>query len=173
MRVSQVSPGLFLADLDSALSPGVLRTRGVTLVVNASGLDLVYPALGGLQVLPVPVQDQPHAPLRDYFDPVSRRISQNRTGSTLVHCTAGRSRSPTLVLAHLIRSEGLSLREAYELVLGSRPSVRPNVGFWRQLLDYERVLRGRVSVQMSPTGTGVLLLDPGEPESGPAHCVNL
>lgn len=104
MRVSEVRPGLFLSDLDSALNPGVLTSRNVTLVVNASGLQNVsYPPLGGLQVLHIPVQDRPHAPLSLYFDSVAEQIKQNQTGSTLVHCTAGRSRSPTLIMAYLMR----------------------------------------------------------------------
>lgn len=102
MRVSQVSPGLFLCDLDSALNLSVLNSRNVTLIVNASGLENVsYPH--DLQVFHVPVQDQPHAPLRQYFDPVAERISRNQTGTTLVHCTAGRSRSPALIIAYLMR----------------------------------------------------------------------
>lgn len=104
MRVSQVSPRVFLSDLDSALKVNVLTSRNVTLVVNASGLDAIsYPPLDGLQVLHVPVQDRPHAPLRDFFHLVADRIHQNQTGSTLVHCTAGRSRSPALVMAYLMR----------------------------------------------------------------------
>ncbi|KAM4566049.1 dual specificity protein phosphatase 14 isoform 2-T2 [Odontesthes bonariensis] len=177
MRVSQVSAGLYLTDLDSALNRGVLTSRNVTLVVNASGLqDLSYPPLGGLQVLQVPVQDQPHAPLRDYFDPVSERIRQNHSGATLVHCTAGRSRSPALIMAHLMRCEGLSLRQAHELVLERRPFVRPNAGFWRQLMDYERALFSQNTVRMASTGAGVLpeaLPDLQDPNAAAAYCLNL
>ncbi|XP_022077719.1 dual specificity protein phosphatase 14 isoform X2 [Acanthochromis polyacanthus] len=175
MRVSQVSPGLFLSDLDSALSLGVLTSRNVSLVVNASGLEEVsYPDLEGLQVLHVPVQDQPHAPLSRYFDPVAERIHQNRSGSTLVHCTAGRSRSPALILAYLMRFEGLNLRQAHELVLEQRPFIRPNTGFWRQLMDYERSLFGCSSVRMSRTSAGVLPEALHEPDAdAAAYCVNI
>lgn len=104
MSISQVRPGLFLSGLDSALNRSVLSSRNITLVVNASGLeDVSYPQLDGLQVLNVPVQDQPHAPLRHYFDPVAERINGNRTGGVLVHCSAGRSRSPALIMAYLMR----------------------------------------------------------------------
>lgn len=104
MSICQVSAGLFLSGLDSALNLSVLTSRNITLIVNATGLeDVSYPPLDGLQVLHVPVQDQPHAPLNQYFDPVAQRINQNQTGRTLVHCTAGRSRSPALVMAYLMR----------------------------------------------------------------------
>uniref|UniRef100_A0A3Q2WYB8 Dual specificity protein phosphatase 14-like n=1 Tax=Haplochromis burtoni TaxID=8153 RepID=A0A3Q2WYB8_HAPBU len=135
----------------------VLTSRNVTLIVNASGLeDISYPQLDGLQVLHVLVQDQPHAPLREYFDLVTERINQNRTGATLVHCTAGRSRSSALIMAYLMRSQGLSLRRAHQLVLEQRPFIRPNAGFWRQLIDLERTLFGRNTVRMARTPGGVL-----------------
>ncbi|XP_061576460.1 dual specificity protein phosphatase 14 [Cololabis saira] len=176
-RVSQVRPGLLLSDLDSALDPSVLTSRNVTLVVNASGLDPPYPVLDPvLQVLPVPVQDRPHAPLSLYFLPVARRIQQNRTGSTLVHCSAGRSRSPALVMAYLMRSEGLSLRRAHELVLEARPFIRPNAGFWRQLLVLERELLGQNSVRMTQTEAGVLpeaLPDPDRGGTDTGYCINV
>ncbi|XP_068440805.1 dual specificity protein phosphatase 14-like [Clinocottus analis] len=176
--VSQVSPGLLLSGLDPALNPSVLSSRNITLIVNASGLeDVSYPQRDGLRVLHVPVQDQPHAPLRLYFDLVGERIHQNQTGRTLVHCSAGRSRSPTLVMAYLMRFEALSLRRAHEVVLDQRPFIRPNAGFWRQLMDYERTLSGRTTMRMARTSSGVLpetcgtLQGSGDPE--PDYCVNV
>ncbi|XP_070685637.1 dual specificity protein phosphatase 14 isoform X2 [Pempheris klunzingeri] len=176
-QVCQVRPGLYLSGLDSAVNSSVLCSRAVTLIINASGLeDVSYPPLDGLQVVHVPVQDRPHAPLGHYFDPVAERIDQNQTGATLVHCTAGRSRSPTLVMAYLMRSEGLSLRRAHELVLEQRPFVRPNAGFWRQLMDYERTLFSQTSVRMVRTSSGVLpeaLGDATDSNSTSAYCVNV
>ncbi|KAI3353991.1 hypothetical protein L3Q82_018540 [Scortum barcoo] len=177
MSVSQVSPGLFLSGLDSALSSSVLSSRNITLIVNASGLeDVSYPQLDGLQVFHVPVQDRPHAPLSQYFDLVAERINQNRTGRTLVHCTAGRSRSPALIMAYLMRFEGLSLRRAHEAVLEQRPFIRPNAGFWRQLMDYERTLFSRNTVRMVRTSSGVLpeaLEDSEDSNAAAAYYVNV
>ncbi|XP_034054707.1 dual specificity protein phosphatase 14 isoform X1 [Gymnodraco acuticeps] len=156
-QVSQVRPGLYLSGSDPALRLSVLSSRSISLVVNASGLqDLVYPQMEGLSVLNVPLQDQPHAPLKLYFDLVGERIHQNRTGRTLVHCSAGRSRSPSLIIAYLMRFEGLSLRRAHEAVLEQRPFIRPNAGFWRQLMEYERSLFGRNTMRMVSTPGGVL-----------------
>ncbi|XP_071351992.1 dual specificity protein phosphatase 14 isoform X2 [Trachinotus anak] len=177
MSVSQVSADLFLSGLHSALNLSVLTSRNITLIINASGLeDVSYPPLEGLQILHVPVQDQPHAPLRQYFDPVAERINQNQTGRTLVHCTAGRSRSPALIMAYLMRFRGLSLRQAHEQVLLQRPFIRPNAGFWRQLMDYERTLFSRNTVRMVRTSSGVLpeaLQDSEDTRTTAAYCVNV
>ncbi|KAG7225940.1 hypothetical protein INR49_018541 [Caranx melampygus] len=177
MSICQVSAGLFLSGLDSALNLSVLTSRNITLIVNATGLeDVSYPPLDGLQVLHVPVQDQPHAPLNQYFDPVAQRINQNQTGRTLVHCTAGRSRSPALVMAYLMRFQGLSLRQAYEQVLEQRPFIRPNAGFWRQLIDYEKTLFSRNTMRMAKSSGGVLaeaLQDGQDSGTSTAYCVNI
>ena len=42
-----------------------------------------------------------------------------------VHCTAGVNRSPTIVIGHLVRSEGLPLVEALRLVAAARPAAQP------------------------------------------------
>lgn len=173
-QVSQVGPGLFLSGLDSALNLSVLSSRSVSLIINSSGLeDVSYPQLDGLQVLHVPVQDRPHAPLGRYFDLVAERIHQNRTGTTLVHCSAGRSRSPSLIMAYLMRFGGLSLRRAHEQVLEQRPFIRPNAGFWRQLMDYERKLFGMNSVRMAMTSGGVLPEALEDTNTTAAYCVNI
>ncbi|XP_042372094.1 dual specificity protein phosphatase 14 [Plectropomus leopardus] len=177
MAVSRVRPGLYLCGLDSALNLSVLSSRNITLIINASGLeDVSYPQLDGLRVLHVPIQDRPHAPLRLHFDPVAERINLNRTSGTLVHCTAGRSRSPALIMAYLMRFEDLSLRQAHEVVLDQRPFIRPNAGFWRQLMDYERTLFGRNSVRMARTSEGVLpeaLRDSEDTDPELAYCINV
>uniref|UniRef100_A0A8C1PB94 Uncharacterized protein n=1 Tax=Cyprinus carpio TaxID=7962 RepID=A0A8C1PB94_CYPCA len=81
---------------------------------------------------------------------------QNCSGSSLVFCSAGRSRSPSLIMAYLMRFEGLSLLQAHQQVLAARPFIRPNAGFWRQLLKYERKLTHSNSIRMVSTSQGVL-----------------
>ena len=43
-----------------------------------------------------------------------------------VHCSIGINRSPTVVIAWLVRHGGLSLDEAWQLVRERRPQVMPN-----------------------------------------------
>jgi atypical dual specificity phosphatase len=69
-------------------------------------------------------------------------------GRTLVHCTAGVSRSASLCLAYLMKYEHMALRKAFSHLRSVRPAVRPNSGFFRQLIDLERRLLGHESVAM-------------------------
>uniref|UniRef100_A0A8B9L3G3 Protein-tyrosine-phosphatase n=1 Tax=Astyanax mexicanus TaxID=7994 RepID=A0A8B9L3G3_ASTMX len=161
MAISQITPSLFLSGVE-AVNPAALARRKVTLLVLAAD-KLPFPESAGIDLLRLPIRDEPHAPLAQHFDSVAERIQQNRSGSTLVCCAAGRSRSPALVMAFLIKNEGLSLLQAYQRVLEVRPFIRPNAGFWRQLLEYERRFHLCNSVRMVATSQGVLalhLMDP-------------
>lgn len=51
----------------------------------------------------------------------------------LVHCSAGISRSATVVIAYLIYSHGMTLERAYTFVNERRCVIYPNIGFMNQL----------------------------------------
>ncbi|XP_035277328.1 dual specificity protein phosphatase 14 [Anguilla anguilla] len=160
MSVSKITPTLFLSSADAAQNRALVSRKGITLIVNAT-LAHTCPSYRGVECLRVPVSDLPSAPLGNHFERVAQRIHNNRTGSTLVYCAAGMSRSPALVMAYLMRYKGTTLREAHRWVQDSRPYVRPNAGFWRQLLDYEKQLYGKNTVKVAPS----LELDPGSQPS--------
>lgn len=56
-----------------------------------------------------------------------------------VHCHAGRSRSPTVVLAYLITCKNMTLQTALEQL---SPACRPNPNFMRQLVALSTSARG-------------------------------
>uniref|UniRef100_A0A3B4E3N1 Protein-tyrosine-phosphatase n=1 Tax=Pygocentrus nattereri TaxID=42514 RepID=A0A3B4E3N1_PYGNA len=169
MVISQITPSLYLSGVE-AVNPAALAHRRVTLLVLATD-ELLFPEPASVELVRVPIRDEPHAPLSQHFDAVVERIQQNRSGSTLVCCAAGRSRSPALVMAFLIKNEGLSLLQAHQRVLEARPFIRPNAGFWRQLQEYERQLRHCNSVRMVATSQGVLPEAVGQTQDGP-YCLN-
>ncbi|XP_060900784.1 dual specificity protein phosphatase 22-B isoform X2 [Labrus mixtus] len=55
----------------------------------------------------------------------------------LVHCLAGVSRSVTLVVAYIMTVTGLGWQEALAAVRAARPCAGPNLGFQRQLQEFE------------------------------------
>ncbi|KAM9845195.1 dual specificity protein phosphatase 22-B isoform 2-T2 [Aulostomus maculatus] len=55
----------------------------------------------------------------------------------LVHCLAGVSRSVTLVVAYIMTVTGLGWKEALDAVRVVRPCAGPNIGFQRQLQEFE------------------------------------
>ncbi|KAG5898926.1 hypothetical protein JTB14_007961 [Gonioctena quinquepunctata] len=85
-----------------------------------------------------------------HFDPAADLIHQVSSlgGKTLVYCVAGVSRSASICLAYLMKYQRLSLLEAYNYVKLRRPRIRPNCGFFKQLIEYEKQLFGCNTVQM-------------------------
>lgn len=57
-----------------------------------------------------------------------------------VHCYAGVSRSATVVLAYLMKEQGLTLSAAFKFVKARR-FILPNDGFKAQLRKFEEELR--------------------------------
>lgn len=148
MSFSQVTPTLFLGGADAPLNAALVSQKGITLIVNVT-LSHTCPAYAGVECVRVPVSDLPSARLSDHFDRVAKRIHSNHAGGTLVHCAAGMSRSPALVMAYLMCYRGLTLCQAHRWVQDSRPVVRLNAGFCEQLLHYERRLYGKNTVRVA------------------------
>ena len=89
--------------------------------------------------LRVAVPDVESTDLRRHFSKVNAFISAARAagGKTLVHCSAGMSRSVSLALAYLIAAEGMPLIDAFRLIKSKRSIVAPNPSFMRQCAEYE------------------------------------
>ncbi|ELW61748.1 Dual specificity protein phosphatase 14 [Tupaia chinensis] len=135
----------------------LLQARGITCIVNAT-IEIPNFNWPQFEYVKVPLADMPHAPIGLYFDTVADKIHSvsRKHGATLVHCAAGVSRSATLCIAYLMKFHNVCLLEAYNWVKARRPVIRPNVGFWRQLIDYERQLFGKSTVKMVQTPYGVV-----------------
>eukprot|EP00667_Euglena_gracilis_P011154 EG_transcript_11383 len=150
---------LFLGDFDHGSNPHHLRSLRITHVIDASGSRLAQEAATalGLAYLPVDLWDTEDADIAAVFPRTNDFLAAARAtdgARCLVHCRAGISRSPSLVLAYLLHSwareptDGLpsDLRGAVEWVLRQRPIACPNVAFRDQLRRYEAELLGHSSL---------------------------
>lgn len=81
----------------------------------------------GMATRRVPILDfSPDAIVAHLDDAVETLAALLRDGHIVyVHCSEGISRSPTIVIAHLVRAEGLSLGGALRVVRTARPSINP------------------------------------------------
>ena len=69
------------------------------------------------------------------------RAPRGRAPCALIHCDRGISRSPTVVLAYLMLTNGWTVSEAFHYVYSKRRIIEPNVGFMDRLKKYESLLR--------------------------------
>lgn len=160
-QIAKITDNLFLSSLH-AITADRLKHLGITLVVSLIAEHSLMRLPSTVQRLQVNIEDTENVNIRRHFDKVLERMNleERRQGRILVHCVAGISRSSTIVLAYLMRHHNMRLREAYELVHVQRPYVQPNLGFWRQLIDYERSIFGSSTVNMVPMeGSRILIPD--------------
>lgn len=61
-------------------------------------------------------------------------------GAVYVHCHAGVSRSATCVIAYLMQENSMSFDDAFSFASKQRPVIFPNMGFQRQLQEFEKLL---------------------------------
>lgn len=71
-----------------------------------------------------------------YFENI--RLQDRRV---FVHCNAGISRSPTIIIAYVMNHLNIGLEDAFKFVKETRLIINPNAGFISQLRDYEIYLK--------------------------------
>ncbi|KAI1717884.1 dual specificity phosphatase, catalytic domain-containing protein [Ditylenchus destructor] len=149
-QISEINDHLYLSGA-GVLRPEKVRQKKISCVINAT-TEEPNAYLPGVDCVKIRIEDNPYARLDHYFDMVADKIRsvKDRGGRTLVHCVAGVSRSASLCIIYLVKYERMTLRQAYHYVKSARPIVRPNIGFWKQMVEYERKLRGHSSVSMIP-----------------------
>jgi len=87
----------------------------------------------------VDIEDHEHQQIAHVFDETIQFIKEGREqGGVLVNCECGVSRSATIVLSFLMATLDLTYEQAYLTLRKKRPSVKPNEGFKRQLLEWDR-----------------------------------
>lgn len=152
LGLTQVWAGLWVAPA-RYITPEALATRRISSVVWATP-EAAPPSLPSVTVIEVKLRDECDQDLSPYFPRVAQEFAECRkrgTGLATV-CLAGISRSSSLAIAALVGQPDLpqmSLRFAYETVKAARPVVRPNAGFFAQLVSYEQATRpGAPSVRM-------------------------
>ena len=158
--ISQLTDFLLISSAYGASSPTHLQVRGITHVVNVTLSSQCpmpkYPK--EIITTRIPVDDVPSAGLCNYFDRVADMIHdvKRKGGRVLVHCYAGRSRSATLCIVYLMKYDRMPLKQAYAYVKARRPLIRPNQGFWNQMISFEKELFGRTSVRMVNSRIGMI-----------------
>jgi atypical dual specificity phosphatase len=158
MDITHVCDGLYLSDFIS-LSATRLRELGITYVINATReIPFVDGADENVEFVKLFVDDVPTADIAQHFHICADKIRENhlKGNNSLIHCALGISRSVTICLAYLVKHEGRTLRQAYMEVKKKRPIIRPNDGFWRQLIAFETSVRGRATVKLNVYPMGVI-----------------
>ncbi len=89
--------------------------------------------------LNIQIQNEKSEDAKKHFRTTNRFIKEalEQGGKVLVQSVEGRSRSATFVLAFMIKTDRMQLRESLALLRQIIPESEPNEGFMSQLAQYD------------------------------------
>ena len=154
---AEILPGFMWLCGVSGRKEAWLKEKGITLVINATkGCPRAVKC--SVRQIKLNCDDTPAYDMRTHFHDVNHMVNEEREkkGKVLIHCIAGVSRSASLVLAYLVGVEKMTLFDAHTLVKRERPIIRPNPGFWGQLVELEKEVLGTNTVTMVLYGNNKL-----------------
>ncbi|UJR31261.1 hypothetical protein I4U23_018761 [Adineta vaga] len=156
--MTEILPHIFVGNILDSQNLDRLNQNGITHIINSTP-DLPCKWEGKYEYIRVDALDLPSQNIRKYFDEVFQFIDtalRDKSNNVLVHCSAGISRSPTLVLAYMIKKYHLKLDEAFNKMRQLRRIVDPNVSFMIQLQDWEnKCLVSSSSSSSTTTGESI------------------
>jgi len=149
--ISEILPFLYLGDALAAMNWEVIKERNIKTVINcAKELETRNKFTNnGVEYFNVPVRDNPGfaTKIASFFHGSAEAILKGKKiGGVLVHCSAGASRSPTIVLSYLILGEKMSAKEAWELLKSKRPIIEPQPTFMKKIVELEIQVFGKQSM---------------------------
>ncbi|XP_035503000.1 dual specificity protein phosphatase 22-B-like [Scophthalmus maximus] len=135
--INKVLPNLYLGNFKDARDPELLARHNITHILSIH--DAAAPVLEDMMYLCISAADHPKQNLIQYFRDSITFIHESRLKGEgcLVHCVAGVSRSVTLVVAYIMTVTGRGWVESLAAVRAARPCAGPNLGFLRQLEEFE------------------------------------
>ncbi|XP_007448368.1 PREDICTED: dual specificity protein phosphatase 22 [Lipotes vexillifer] len=135
--MNKILPGLYIGNFKDARDAEQLSKNQVTHILSVH--DSARPALEGVKYLCIPAADSPSQNLTRHFKESIQFIHECRLRGEgcLVHCLAGVSRSVTLVVAYIMTVTDFGWEDALCTVRAGRSCANPNLGFQRQLQEFE------------------------------------
>lgn len=95
-----------------------------------------------------PLEDRRDVNISLLFDKTNEIIDANKDKKILINCYNGVSRSVTILLAYFI-SIGITLKDGLDKLKNRKQYSKPNIGFMRQLLKYEKEIIGKNSLDLN------------------------
>ena len=137
-KMSLILPNLYISNCYFPGNKAELDKRNIKRIVNVTAtFPCHFP--DDIKYMRVPINDRGDANISDYFYPAFVFINEgieNGEG-VLVHCTAGISRSPTIVASYLMIKYIISSDDALALIQSRRDVIDINFGFAVKLKIFE------------------------------------
>jgi Icc-related predicted phosphoesterase len=134
-----VVPSIYLGSEYPADDVSYLRRMGITHIINCAGTPPGFPSEFSYHL--VVVADSAEEDIAQHFSAAIQFIDsalQSPDGKVFIHCQLGLSRSPSIVIAYLMRSMNISFSIAHSIVKRARGFISINHGFIRQLMEVDQ-----------------------------------
>lgn len=154
--MTPITSFLYLGNERDAADGAALERAGIRYILNLTCNVPFYNTANKNYVFKrIAVNDCHSQNLQQFFTEAFDFIEEARANKSkvLVHCQAGISRSPTIVIAYLMYHSHLSMAEANSQVKKLRSIIAPNLIFVSQLLDYEAQLLSQKRQPVTPEPT--------------------
>ncbi len=150
---TQVLPRVFIGNAAAARDVQFFNRYKINFVINVTESELNYFESeinnkkliriedACVKYLSLAVSDTCSTNLSIYFPQTNQFIKNclySDKNALLVHCKCGVSRSSSILLAYLISVQQMTLSNALKLIKKERRRIRPNIGFFLQLLQLEK-----------------------------------
>jgi protein-tyrosine phosphatase len=152
---SYIGDGIYIGDVYSAIGnyetrePDILSTEQIQVVISALTEEEYEDFMIGSEDFTDQIwyrfvlDDDIHAPIMPHvaeaYELITTAVREHKR--ILVHCAAGISRSPSLVIGYFMRAHNWSYDQAYEHVKCARKRVAPNIGFESQLRQWSKSMQ--------------------------------
>ena len=135
----EIIPHVYIGTVGSATNLKQLEKNKIShIICCAATVKSFFP--DKFKYLNLDILDSDKADIKQHFAKSNEFIDEaiKNNGNVLVHCHAGMSRSSTILIAYLIKSQKMKYNEALILLKSKREKVNPNSGFAEQLKEYEK-----------------------------------
>jgi len=140
ISISQILDNLYLGNDGASLHKSTLSSKKITHIL-VCGVELKECFPKDFVYCKFPMDDCAEQDLFAYFKQAFDFIENGDV--VFVHCAAGRSRSPAIVIGYLMVKNKWSYEKAFEFVRKKRIVVAPNGGFVKQLKELEKKISGK------------------------------
>lgn len=142
------APVIYLGTCNQAKNLETYEKLQISSIINLS-MDKQLNLPAGLDDLTIVLPDEKDSDISQYFSEttefIKKRVTEDWNGNLFIFCQMGISRSSTVLIAFLISFYKISLLDAVDKLREVRSIVKPNVGFLRQLQQWEKSKLGKVT----------------------------
>ena len=141
LYIVEVVPGLFMGDLSTSQNFTILREKKIDVIINLCAKNEERVTCDEIQYIDFKLSDREDFEILGHFDHICslihEKIEQNQ--KVFVHCQKGISRSPTIMMAYMIRYQQTGYENAFDQLKKLSPNVGPNFSFLLDLQTYEKL----------------------------------